>query len=157
MSAEAKLAELLAHHKLEMPPAPKPQGMYAPLLVVNNLAFVAGHLPVRPTGQIVKGRLGYDLDIPAGYEAARLAGLGILATLRQALGSLDRVVRVAKLVGMVNCTPEFDQHPAVINGCSELLAEVFSSGAGVGARSSFGVASLPLSAAVEIEAVFEID
>lgn len=157
MSAEAKLAALLAQHNLELPQAPKPQGLYAPIMVVNNLAFTAGHLPVRPDGGIVKGRLGADLDVPAGYEAARLAGLAVLATVRQALGSLDRVVRVAKLVGMVNSTPEFEQHPAVINGCSELLAEVFSSGAGVGARSSFGVASLPLGAAVEIEAIFEID
>ncbi len=155
MSAEVNLNDLLTRHRLEMPPPPKPQGIYTPLLVVNNLAFTAGHLPLRPSGEIVKGRLGEDLDVAAGYEAARLAGLGILATLRQALGSLDRVVRVAKVVGMVNCTPQFDQHPAVINGCSELLAEVFGSGAG--ARSSFGVAGLPLGAAVEIEAIFEIE
>jgi enamine deaminase RidA (YjgF/YER057c/UK114 family) len=157
MSAEAKLSEKLKELALELPPAPKPKGVYKPLVVLGNLAYTSGHLPVAPGGDLVKGRVGADLDVKAGHAAAVLAGLGILATLRQALGTLDRVRRVVKVLGMVNCTPEFDQQPAVLNGCSELFAEVFGPDAGVGARSAVGVAALPLGVPVEIEAVFEID
>ncbi|HUT11559.1 MAG TPA: RidA family protein [Thermoguttaceae bacterium] len=152
MSPETKLTEL----GLELPPAPDPKGVYRPLVVVGNLAYTAGHLPVMPDGSLVTGRIGAELDRQAGYDAARQTGLAILATLRKELGSLDRVRRVVKVLGMVNCTPDFDQQPAVINGCSELFAEVFGPEAGVGARSAVGVASLPLGVPVEIEAIFEI-
>ena len=152
MTAEARLSEL----GLELPPAPEPKGVYRPLVVVGNLAYTSGHLPVKSDGTIITGRIGAELDQQAGYNAARQTGLAILATLRKGLGSLDRVRRVVKLLGLVNCTPDFNQQPAVINGCSELLAEVFGPEAGVGARSAAGVGSLPLGVPVEIEVIFEI-
>lgn len=152
MSADERLAEL----GLELPPAPEPKGLYKPLVVVEGLAYTSGHLPVDPSGKLVTGRLGADLDVQSGQRAAMLACLGILATLRKELGSLDRVRRVVKLLGLVNSAPDFDQQPGVINGASQLLAHVFGPDAGVGARSATGVSALPLGAAVEIEAVFEI-
>lgn len=157
MTADAKLSAKLAELSLALPPAPKPKGVYKPLVVLGNLAYTSGHLPTKADGNLVKGRVGAELDAKAGHAAAVLAGLGILATLREAFGSLDRVRRVVKVLGMVNCTPEFDQQPAVLNGCSELFAEVFGPDAGVGARSAVGVAALPLGVPVEIEAVFEIE
>ena len=155
MSAEARLALKLAELGLQLPPAPEPKGVYRPLVVVGNLVYTSGHLPVDSAGGLVTGRLGVELDVEAGYRAAQLAGLGILASLRKELGSLDRVGRVVKVWGAVNCTPEFTQHPAVINGCSELLAEVFGREAGIGVRSAIGAGSLPLGVPVEIEAIFE--
>ncbi|MFH1919740.1 MAG: RidA family protein [Planctomycetota bacterium] len=152
MSAEAKLAEL----GLELPPAPRPQGLYKPMVVTGNIAYVSGHGPMLPDGSFVTGLVGSKLDQQAAYEAARLTGLAILATLRAELGSLDRVHRVLKVLGMVYCTPDFDQQPAVINGCSQLFADVFGLEAGIGARSAVGVAALPMGIAVEIEAVFEL-
>jgi enamine deaminase RidA (YjgF/YER057c/UK114 family) len=152
MGAEARLSEL----RLVLPPASKPKGLYKPLVVVGNLAYTSGHLPARPDGSLVIGRVGDELDQAAGYAAARLAGLAILATLRAELGNLDRVMRVVKIVGLVRCTADFQQQPAVINGASELFADVFGPEAGVGARSALGTNALPLGAAVEIEAVFEI-
>jgi len=152
MSIESRLAEL----GLSLPPASKPQGLYRPLLVVDRLAFTSGHLPVRADGSLVTGRVGDDLDLAAGQEAARLAGLAILSTLKQGLGSLDRIVRLVKLLGIVNCPAEFTQQPAVINGCSELLRDLLGEERGIGARSAMGAGSLPLGVAVEIEAVFEV-
>jgi enamine deaminase RidA (YjgF/YER057c/UK114 family) len=156
MSVESTLVEKLARLGLELPPAPEPKGLYRSLVIAGNIVYTSGHLPVDKSGKLVTGRLGAELDVAAGHRAAQLAGLGILATLRKELGSLDRVGRVLKILGAVNCTPEFTQQPAVINGCSELLAEVFGRDAGVGARSAIGVGSLPLGVAVEIEAVFEV-
>lgn len=156
MSAEARLARKLAELGLQLPAAPEPKGVYKPLVVVGNLIYTSGHLPVDAAGGLVTGRLGDQLDVKAGYNAAQLVGLGILASLRKELGSLDSVGRVVKVLGAVNCTPEFTQQPAVINGCSELLAEVFGRDAGIGARSAIGVGSLPLGVPVEIEAIFEI-
>src|SRR5450432_4118360 len=111
--------------RLELPPAPKPVAVYKPLVIVGQLAYVSGHGPVKSDKSLITGRVGADLDLDAGKAAARQVGLAILATLRSELGSLDRVKRVIKILGMVNCTPDFSQHPAVINGCSELFAEVF--------------------------------
>ncbi len=152
MSAEAKLAEL----GIELPPPSAPKGAYRPLVIVDNLAYTSGHLPVAEDGSMITGRLGDDLDQDAGYQAARRTGLAILSTLQAELGSLDRVRQLIKVFGLVNGTPEFTAQPAVINGCSELLIEVFGPQVGTGARSAVGAASLPLGAAVEIEAVFEI-
>ena len=157
MSAELKLSARLAQLGLALPAAAEPKGVYRPLVVVGNLAYTAGHLPVRPSGELVTGRVGADLDVAAGYAAAQLTALGILSTLKKHLGGLDRVRRVVKVLGVVNCTPEFTQQPAVLNGCSELLAEVFGPERGVGVRSAVGVAALPLGVPVEIEAVFEIE
>jgi enamine deaminase RidA (YjgF/YER057c/UK114 family) len=142
--------------KLSLPPAPKPVGVYKPLVIVGQLAYVSGHGPLKTDGSLITGRVGDDLDLAAGKAAARQVGLTILATLRAQLGSLNRITRVIKLLGMVNCTADFAQHPAVINGCSELFAEVFGPDAGIGARSAVGMGSLPGNIAVEIEAIFEI-
>jgi enamine deaminase RidA (YjgF/YER057c/UK114 family) len=156
MSAEARLAAKLAELGLQLPPAAPPKGVYRPLVVAGNLVYTSGHLPVDAAGGLVVGRLGAQLDVDAGYRAAQLAALGILASLRKELGSLDRVGRVVKILGAVNCTPEFTLQPAVINGCSELFAEIFGQEAGVGARSAIGVSTLPLGVPVEIEAIFGI-
>ena len=152
MTPEARLSEL----GVQLPPAPEPKGVYKPLVIVGNLAYTAGHLPVAANGSLTTGRIGAELDQEAGYRAARQAGLAILATLRKELGTLDRVCRVVKVLGAVNCTADFTQQPAVINGCSELFAEVFGAEAGVCARSALGAGSLPLGVPVEIEAIFEI-
>jgi len=152
MSAEKRLVEL----KLELPPTPKPVAVYRTVMVANNLAYISGHGPLRSDGTLITGRVGADLDLSAGKAAARQVGLAILATLRAELGSLDRVRRLLKTLGMVNATPDFRDHPAVINGCSELFAEVFGREDGIGARSAVGMGSLPGNIAVEIEAIFEI-
>jgi enamine deaminase RidA (YjgF/YER057c/UK114 family) len=152
MSHEKRLVEL----KLQLPPAPKPVAVYKTLVVAGNLAYVSGHGPLKADKSTITGRVGDDLDLDAGKAAARQVGLAILATLRGELGSLDRVKRVIKVLGMVNCTPDFRDHPAVINGCSELFAEVFGNEHGIGARSAVGMGSLPGNIAVEIEAIFEI-
>jgi len=152
MNPEARLREL----NLELPPAPKPVGVYKPIVILGNLAYVSGHGPLRPDKSLITGRVGADLDLDAGKLAARQVGLAILATLRSELGSLDRVKRVVKVLGMVNCTPDFLDHPKVINGCSELFAEVFGPENGVGARSAVGMGSLPGNIAAEIEAIFEL-
>lgn len=152
MSAEARLQEL----NLVLPPAPKPVGVYKPLVVVDKLAYVSGHGPLMADGKLLTGRVGADVDLAGGFAAARQTGLAILATLRAGLGNLDRVRRVIKVLGMVNCTSEFVDHPAVINGFSELMAEVFDRDHGVGARSAVGMGSLPGNITVEIEAIFEL-
>lgn len=156
MSADQRLAQKLEELQLEMPPAPEPKGVYRPLLIVGSLAHTAGHLPLTPNGGLVTGRIGAELDETAGHAAAVLAGLGILATVKKELGSLDRVARVVKIFGMVNCVDEFINQPAIINGCSQLFAEVFGEEAGIGVRSAVGVNSLPMGSPVEIEAVFEV-
>ena len=153
MSNEARVAEL----KLELPPAPKPVAVYKPLVVAGNIAYVSGHGPLKADKTLITGRVGADLDLAAGKAAARQTGLAILATLREHLGSLDRVKRVVKVLGMVNSTPGFGEHPAVINGCSELFVDVFGRDNGIGARSAVGMGSLPGNIAVEIEAIFEIE
>ncbi|MDA7889389.1 RidA family protein [Pirellulales bacterium] len=134
----------------------KPAGLYQPCLVVGDFAYVSGHLPVLPDGSLIFGCLGLDLEVEDGKAAARRAGLASLVTLEQALGSLNAIKRVVKLFGMVAATGSFTQHPAVVNGCSELYAEVWGNENGVGVRSALGVASLPAGVAVEIEAVFEL-
>jgi enamine deaminase RidA (YjgF/YER057c/UK114 family) len=153
MSAEAKLAEL----KLQLPPAPKPQGVYKPVVIVGNMAYVSGHGPLKADGTMLTGRVGSEVDQQAGYNAARQTGLAILATLRAGLGSLDKVKRVVKVLGMVNADPDFANHPAVINGCSELFAEIWGKDNGVGARSAVGMGSLPGHISTEVEVIFELN
>ena len=152
MSAEAKLVEL----KIELPPPPKPGGVYKPVVIVGNLAYVSGHVSLKQDGTIMTGRVGSEVDQAAGKLAAEAAGKAILTTLRVNLGSLDRIKRVIKTLGMVNCTPEFTNHPEVINGCSELWAKLWGDEHGVGARSAVGMGSLPRNATIEIEAIFEL-
>jgi enamine deaminase RidA (YjgF/YER057c/UK114 family) len=153
MSHEARLKEL----GLELPVAARSLGVYRPVVIASGLAYLSGHGPVGADGTAICGRLGDNLDKQVGYEAARRTGLAMLATLRQRFGSLDGVRRIVKTTGFVHATPEFKDHPAVINGFSELMREVFGEDAGVGARSAMGVASLPAGWAVEIEAIFEIE
>jgi enamine deaminase RidA (YjgF/YER057c/UK114 family) len=153
MSPEHRIAEL----KLELPPAPKPIAVYKPVVIVDKMAYVSGHGPLKSDKSLITGRVGADLDLEAGKAAARQVGLAILATLRSELGSLDRVKRIVKTLGMVNSTPEFKDHPAVINGFSELFADVLGKENGIGARSAVGMGSLPGNIAVEIEAIFELN
>ncbi len=141
---------------LVLPPAPKPAGVYKPVLVVGQHAYVSGHGPVLADGTTMRGRVGRDLDADAGKQAARQVGLTILATLTATFGSLDRIRRVIKVLGMVNCTGDFEKHPYVLNGCSELFAAVWGPEAGVGVRSAVGMGSLPADMPVEIEALFEL-
>jgi enamine deaminase RidA (YjgF/YER057c/UK114 family) len=151
MGAEARVTEL----KLELPAPQKPAGTYIPVVRVGNLAFVSGHGPLRADGTSIRGVVGADLTEEQGKEAARAVGLCVLSTLRGALGSLDRVVRIVKVLGMVNAVPTFEHHPAVINGFSDLMVEVFGE-SGRGARSAVGMGSLPFGIAVEVEAIFEV-
>lgn len=137
-------------------PVAKPAGLYKPCLIVGSQVLISGHLPLQADGSLITGKVGQELTVAEGQAAARRAGLASLVTLANDLGSLDRIGRVIKLLGMVNSTHDFDQHPAVINGCSELYAEIWGSDRGVGARSAVGVASLPAGVAVEIEAIFEL-
>ena len=150
MSAEARLKEL----NLQLPPAPTPVGVYKSMVVCGQLAYASGHGPIQSDGSFMVGRVGMDLNLAAGKAAARQTGLTILATTRRVLGSLDKIERVVKTFGMVNCTPEFRDHPQVINGCSELFAEIWGPDHGIGARSAVGMNSLPGNIVVEIEVVF---
>ena len=151
MGAEARLQEL----KLTLPPAPKPVATYLTAVRDGHLLYLSGHGPLREDGTLHVGKLGAGLGVEEGREAARQTGLALLATVRANLGSLDRVVRVVKALGLVNSAPDFTDHPKVINGFSDLMVEVFGD-AGKAARSAFGVAALPAGMAVEIEAIFEV-
>lgn len=152
-SPEKRVQEL----HLTLPPIPKPVAVYKPAVKVGNLLFVSGHGPLKTDGTLILGRVGQNLTLDQGKDAARQTGLAILATLRNTLGSLDKVKRLVKSYGMVNCTDDFVDQPKVINGYSELMKEVFGEDAGVGARSAVGHNSLPGGMAVEIEAIFEVE
>jgi enamine deaminase RidA (YjgF/YER057c/UK114 family) len=141
---------------LTLPNPPKAVAKYKTAVQVGNMLYVSGHGPTRADGTSIVGRLGADLTTDQGKEAARVVGLAILSTVRNTIGSLDKVKRLVKTLGMVNATAEFKQHPHVINGFSELMAEVFGEDAGVGARSAVGMASLPGNIAVEVECIFEV-
>jgi enamine deaminase RidA (YjgF/YER057c/UK114 family) len=153
MSAEKKFKKL----NLELPPAPTPIGVYIPLLIDGKHCYVSGHGPLLPDKTLMRGRVGQDMNAEQGKLAARQVGLAILATLKSHLGSLNKVKRVIKVLGMVNADPSFEKHPYVINGCSELFAEVWGKENGIGVRSAVGMGSLPDNIPVEIEAVFELD
>lgn len=141
---------------LTLPPAPKPLGVYKPCLIDGNYLYLSGHGTVQADGTLIIGRVGKDMDMEAGKLAARQVGLAMLATIKANLGSLNKVKRVIKVLGMVNCTSEFERHPYVINGCSELFASVWGEENGVGVRSAVGFGSLPDNIPVEIEALFEL-
>lgn len=153
MQAEERLQEL----ELELPPAPKAIGVYKSAILHGGLCYTSGHGPLKSDGKLITGVVGRDFTKEDGYAAARQTGLAILATLREKLGSLNHVKRVIKVFGMVQCTSDFDQQPAVINGCSELFRDVFGEDAGVGARSAVGMNALPVGMMVEIEAIFEVE
>jgi enamine deaminase RidA (YjgF/YER057c/UK114 family) len=156
MPAKISPDDLFDQLGLTLPPAPKPLGVYKPFLIVGNLVYVSGHGTVQEDGSLIIGRIGKDLTIDEGKDAARQVGLAILATLKKNLGSLNKIRRVIKVLGMVNCVSEFERHPFVINGCSELFAKVWGEDNGVGVRSAVGMGSLPDNIPVEIEAVFEL-
>jgi enamine deaminase RidA (YjgF/YER057c/UK114 family) len=141
---------------LTLPPAPAPIGVYKPCLQDGKYLYVSGHGPLREDKTLITGKVGLDLDADAGKLAARQVGLAILATVRAYLGSLDKVKRVIKTLGMVGCTPDFEKHPFVINGCSELFAQVWGADNGVGVRSAVGMGSLPGNIPVEVEVLFEL-
>jgi enamine deaminase RidA (YjgF/YER057c/UK114 family) len=151
MGAEARIKEL----KLQLPNPPKPVATYIPAVQVGNLLFVSGHGPLKTDGTMIAGKVGSEATLEQGKEAARVTGLAILSTMRNTLGSLDRVVRLIKVLGMVNATPDFREHPQVINGFSDLMVEVFGE-SGKGARSAVGMGSLPGNISVEVEAIFEV-
>jgi enamine deaminase RidA (YjgF/YER057c/UK114 family) len=151
---EQRLQEL----KIVLPPPPKPVAKYKPTVQVGNLLYVSGHGPAKYDGQVpILGKVGTKLTLEQGKESAWLVGVNILSTVRSALGSLNRVKRLVKTLGMVNAGPDFHEQPIVINGFSELMAQVFGDDAGVGARSAVGMGSLPGDIPVEIECIFEIE
>jgi len=147
-------AEQITLLGLSLPPAPAPVGVYKPYLIEGNYLYLSGHGPVQDDRSLIIGRIGRELDIEQGKLAARQVGLTMLSTIVTHLGSLDRIKRVVKVFGMVNCVPEFERHPYVINGCSELFASVWGKENGIGVRSAVGFGSLPDNIPVEIEAVF---
>lgn len=153
---ELSPAQAFASLGLSLPPAPLPLGVYKPYLIDGKYLYVSGHGPVRDDKSLIIGRIGDDMDIDAGKQAAQQVGLTILSTIHTHLGSLDRVKRVIKILGMVNCTSDFERHPYVINGCSELFAKIWGEEKGIGVRSAVGMGSLPDNIPVEIEALFEL-
>src|SRR5689334_3893469 len=152
MTADERFEQL----GLTLPPAPKPLGVYKPFLLVGNMIYVSGHGTVKEDGSLIIGKVGVDMDKDEAKLAAQQVVLAILATLRKNLGSFNKIKRVVKVLGMVNATPDFERHPYVINGCSELFAKVWGDDNGVGVRSAVGMGSLPDNIPVEIEALFEL-
>jgi enamine deaminase RidA (YjgF/YER057c/UK114 family) len=144
---------------IELPPLAVPAAAYVPFVRTGNLVFVSGHI-AKQAGKPWVGKLGLDMDVATGKSAARAVAIDLLGTLHAALGDLEHVVRIVKLMGLVNCTPEFTDAHLVINGCSELLGEVFMSDdrphRGAHARSAFGVAQIPTGACVEVELIVEV-
>jgi enamine deaminase RidA (YjgF/YER057c/UK114 family) len=151
-NAEEQLKKL----NIELPVIPKTPSLIVGCVRVGDLLFLSGQVPTGPDGKLIVGKLGADMDVKQGQEAARNVGLRSLSVARTELGSLDRVVRVVKALGMVNCTPDFTQSPAVVNGFSELFIQVFGEAAGKGARSAVGMSSLPSGVPVEVEVILQV-
>jgi enamine deaminase RidA (YjgF/YER057c/UK114 family) len=152
MDADKRLQEL----HLVLPTPPKPMAVYKPVVQAGGMLYVSGHVPLQADGSLIKGKVGQELNLEQGKQAARQVGLAMLATLKTHLGSLNKIKRLVKTLGMVNCTPTFVEVPQVVNGFSELMKEVFGEEQGVGARSAVGMVSLPSNVAVEVEAIFEV-
>ncbi len=152
MSIESRLQEL----GIELPAPPPAAGNYVAGVRVGNLLFMSGCGPRQADGSSITGKVGADLSIEDGYAAARLVGLNMLANIKSVIGDLDQVARVVKVLGMVNATPDFKEHPKVINGYSDLMVEVFGEDAGRGGRSAVGMGSLPFQIAVEVEMIVEV-
>ncbi len=150
---EQKLKEL----GLELPVLPGSKGIYKSCLLVGNLLYVSGHVSINTDGSFITGKLGKDLDDEQGKLAARQCGLAMLVSIKKHFGNLDKIKRVVKLLGMVNATAEYTKHPLVINGCSELFAQLLGEDNGIGVRSAVGMGSLPNNVAVEVEGVFEVN
>lgn len=152
MQIEARLKEM----GIELPPAVTPVANYVPAVRTGNLIFLSGHGPFKEDGSLITGKVGADLTVEQGYETARRVAIGLLGSLKAVIGDLDRVNRVVKLLGLVNCTPEFTDQPKVINGASDIFVEVFGD-KGKHARSAVGTNALPLNIAVEIEMIVEVE
>lgn len=148
-------SERIKELNLQFPPAPKPAGVYRPILVVDKFLYVSGQAPVNFDGSLMQGRVGDNLTQEEGYEAARQVGLTMLSTILTHFGDIDKVKRIVKVLGMVNCSPDFQRQPLVMNGFSELMADVFGNEYGIGARSAVGM-MLPDGIPVEVEAMFEL-
>lgn len=151
-----QIEERIREMGLELPAATTPGGNFVTAIRTGNLVFLAGHGPRKPEGGMVLGKLGKDLTKEEGYAAARLTALALLASLQREIGDLDRVTRFVKVLGMVNCTPDFTEPPAVINGFSDLIVELYGEERGKHARSAVGLQSLPGGMCVEIEMIVEI-
>jgi enamine deaminase RidA (YjgF/YER057c/UK114 family) len=152
MSIEKRLAEL----NLALPQSAPSKGIYKKCLVVGDLLYVSGHVSIKNDGSLIKGKLGKDISDDEGKAAARQAGLAILSSIKEHFGNFDKIKRVVKLLGMVNCIPEYENQPVIINGCSELYVQLWGDDNGKGVRSAVGMGSLPGNVAVEIEAIFEL-
>jgi enamine deaminase RidA (YjgF/YER057c/UK114 family) len=152
MNAEERFKAL----GLQLPPAPAPLGVYKPYLIDGKYLYLSGHGPVREDKTLIIGRIGSELNVEEGKLAARQVGLTMLSTICTHIGSLDKIKRVIKVLGMVNCTADFERHPYIINGCSELFAAIWGEENGIGVRSAVGFGSLPDNIPVEIEAMFEL-
>jgi enamine deaminase RidA (YjgF/YER057c/UK114 family) len=150
------IADRLKELNITIPPTRAPAANYVPTVRTGSLVFVSGHGPYRADGTLIAGKLGFDLTVGEGREAAEITMLACLASLQAEIGSLDRVKRFVKVLGMVNCTDDFEQHPQVINGGSDLLVSIFGE-KGRHARSAVGMQSLPFGIAVEIEMVVEVE
>ena len=148
MTADQRLADL----GLTLPPSPKPTGNYVPFRLAGNLLFLAGVGPHRADGTMITGKVGADISVEQAYEAAKICGLNLLVNMIAAVGTLDRIEGVLKVLGMVNAVPDFTQHPQVINGCTDLFVQVFGD-SGRPARAAVGMSSLPLNICVEVEAI----
>ena len=148
-------SQIIEELGLKLPPAPKPAGVYKPILVVDKSLYVSGQGPVNSDGSLMLGRVGDGINEDQGKLAARQVGLTMLSTIQTHFGSIDKIGRVVKVLGMVNCSPDFKKHPYVINGFSELMADIFGTDNGIGVRSAVGM-MLPGGIPVEIEAMFEL-
>ena len=149
------VSQQIKEMNLQFPPAPKPAGVYRPILVIDKFLYVSGQAPVNFDGTLMQGRVGDNLSLEEGKLAARQVGLTMLSTILTHFGDIDKVKRIVKVLGMVNCIPDFQRQPLVMNGFSELMAEVFGKEYGIGARSAVGM-MLPDGIPVEVEAMFEL-
>lgn len=152
---EKLVSERIKEMNLQFPPAPKPAGVYRPILVLDKFLYVSGQAPVNLDGSLMQGRAGEDLSLEEAKLAARQVGLTMLSTILTHFGDIDKVKRIVKVFGMVNCTPDFKKQPLVMNGFSELMADVFGREYGIGVRSAVGM-MLPDGIPVEVEAMFEL-
>ena len=150
-----KIEEKLKSLGLELPPAPPLGGVYKPVVIVDKMLYVSGQGPIQSDGSKIIGKVGENMTLEEGYAAAKQVGLTMLSTIQSEIGDLDKIKRLVKTLGMVNCTPDFKSQPQVINGYSDLMGEVFGKDNGIGARSAVGM-MLPGGIAVEIEAIFEL-
>lgn len=154
--SKSKIEQKLDELGLSLPTLPGSKGIYKSCLIVGSLVYVSGHVSVNTDGGFITGKLGKELGEEEGKAAARQCGLAMLVSLKKHLGDLDKIKRVVKLLGMVNATPEYEKHPVVINGCSELFAQLWGEENGIGVRSAVGMGSLPGNTSVEIEGIFEL-